>query len=118
MRRSRPSARRVLLALLLALPLVFSGFSSLPGTSADSLSDALARQRALQRQIAAQRAALAALKASEAKLTTALATTGDRLDAINTDQASVKAQIGVATQALQVVQGHYDDLVAELAHQD
>ncbi|MGH2407400.1 MAG: murein hydrolase activator EnvC family protein [Candidatus Limnocylindrales bacterium] len=118
MRRSRSSPRRVLLALLLTLPLVFSGFSSLPSTSADSLSDALARQRALQRQIAAQKAALAALKASQVQLTAALATTGDRLDSINTDQASVKAQIDVATQALQVVQGHYDELVAQLTHLD
>jgi murein DD-endopeptidase MepM/ murein hydrolase activator NlpD len=106
---------------LLTLPLVFSGFpglSSPAGTKADALSDALARQKALQRQITAQKAALAALKASEAQLTAALATTGNKLDAINTDQASVKAQIVVATQALQVVQAHYDELVGELAHLD
>jgi murein DD-endopeptidase MepM/ murein hydrolase activator NlpD len=89
-----------------------------PGTSADALSDALARQRALQRQISAQKAALAALKASEAKLTAALASTSDKLDAINTNQDVVRAEIVAASQALQVVQAHYDDLVAQVAHLD
>jgi murein DD-endopeptidase MepM/ murein hydrolase activator NlpD len=118
MGRSRATPRRALLTLLLTLPLIFSGLLSLPATSADTLSDALARQQALQKQISAQKAALAALKASEASLQVALASTGARLDQINSDQASVKAQIAIATQALQVVQGHYDELVAELAHLD
>jgi murein DD-endopeptidase MepM/ murein hydrolase activator NlpD len=118
MSRSRPSPRNVLLTLLLAVPLVFSGLLSLPSTSADQLSDALARQRALQHQIAAQKAALAALKASEAQLKAALATTGTRLDQINTNQADVRAQIDVATATLLVVQAHYDDLAAQLAHLD
>jgi murein DD-endopeptidase MepM/ murein hydrolase activator NlpD len=118
MSRSRPAPRRVLLTLLLTVPMVFSGLSSLPGTSADPLSDALAQQQALQRQIAAHKAALAALKAAEARLQTALATTVGRLDQINTDQASVNEQIDVATQALEVVQVRYDELVAELTHLD
>ncbi|MFI5253890.1 MAG: murein hydrolase activator EnvC family protein [Candidatus Limnocylindrales bacterium] len=118
MRRSRPSLRRVLLTLLLAVPLIFSGFSSLPGTKADALSDALARQQALQRQIAAQKAALSSLKASEARLHDALAATAGRLDEINTNQDAVRAQIVLATQDLAVVQGHYDEVAAELAHLD
>jgi murein DD-endopeptidase MepM/ murein hydrolase activator NlpD len=118
MSRSRPAPRRVLLTLLLTVPMVFSGLLSLPGTSADPLSDALAQQRALQRQISAQKAALAALQAAEARLHTALATTAGRLDEINTNQASVRDQIDAATQALEVVQAHYDELVAELAHLD
>jgi murein DD-endopeptidase MepM/ murein hydrolase activator NlpD len=116
--RSRRSPRRVLLTLLLVLPITFSGFSGVPGTSADALSDALARQRALQRQISAQKAALAALKASEARLSAALASTGDKLDEINTNQDTARAEIVAASQFLLVVQARYDDLVAQVAHLD
>lgn len=118
MRRARAPIRRVLLTLLLAIPLVFSGFSSLPGTSADSLSDALARQRALQQQISAQKAALARLKASESRLRSALTSTAGRLDEINTNQDQVRADIKEATAALAIVQAHYDEVAAELAHLD
>ena len=118
MHRSRSRGLRPFLGVLLALPMVFSALLAVPATSADDLSDALARQRALQQRIRDQKAALADLKAAEARLRSALAATSGKLDEINADQVVVRARIVDATNALAVVQARYDELVAELAHLD
>ena len=118
MRRARHAPLRSLFALVLAVPIAFSALLGVPATSADDLSDALARQRALQQRIKDQKAALADLRAAESRVRAALSATNGRLDEINADQAAVRRQIDTATAALEVVQARYEELVAELTHLD
>ncbi len=118
-RRASPRPlRAALLAVLFALPLVFSVAAPAAPTRADQLGDAQAQQQQLQQRIKQQQAALASMKAAEAQLKAALSQTAQQLSAINANQAQLTSQIATATAALAVVQGHYQDLVGQLAHLD
>ena len=118
-RRASPRPlRAALLAVLFAVPLVFSVAAPAAPTRADQLGDAQAQQQQLQQRIKQQQADLASLKAAEAQLKAALSQTAQQLSAINANQAQLTTQIATATAALAVVQGHYQDLVGQLAHLD
>ncbi len=65
--------------------------------AADSLSDAIARQKALAAQIARQKAQVAAIAKGQQKLAVTLAATKKSLGAINADLAQVKAEVVAAT---------------------
>jgi murein DD-endopeptidase MepM/ murein hydrolase activator NlpD len=65
--------------------------------AADSLSDAIAKQKALEAQIARQKAQVAAIAKSQQKLAVTLAATKRALGAINADLAQVKAEVVAST---------------------
>ena len=89
-RRASPRPlRAALLAVLFAVPLVFSVATPATPTRADQLGDAQQQQQALQQRIKQQQQALASLKAAEAQLKAALGQTAQQLSAINTNQAQL-----------------------------
>jgi murein DD-endopeptidase MepM/ murein hydrolase activator NlpD len=109
-----PRLLGVLLAVLLVVPLGASLAGGPATTRGDQLSDAYAKQRALQKQIAAQKDLLAALKASQARTAAALAATADQLDSVNADLAAVKAAVKEATEQLAEATDRYYDLVEQV----
>jgi murein DD-endopeptidase MepM/ murein hydrolase activator NlpD len=119
MRRTRLQRLRALGVLLLVVPILLGSLSmGAPVAHGDELSDAMARQKALQQRIRDQKRALSDLRGAEVSLRNALAATANKLDGINTDQAVVRARINDAVAALAKVQARYADLVAELGHLD
>ncbi len=119
MRRPRTQRLRAFGVLLLIVPILLGSLSSgAPTAHADELSDALARQKALQQRIRDQKQALRDLRGAEASLRNALAATSNRLDDINTDQAVVRRRINEAAAALDAVEKRYGELVGELEHLD
>jgi murein DD-endopeptidase MepM/ murein hydrolase activator NlpD len=91
--RSRFAGRAVLLLFVLS---TFGGlFAAVPPrtVNADALSDAYARQQALQKLIARQKASIRSLTASQAVLSSRIAGTKRSLGEINANLVSVKTQI-------------------------
>jgi murein DD-endopeptidase MepM/ murein hydrolase activator NlpD len=115
----RRGPRRGLLLLLLASVLCGGLFVAGPvaPTSADALSDAIARQKALAAQIARQKAGVAALTKRQAALSATLASTQASLSQVNADLTVVRGEVVNATvdvaQAEADVQG-LDTQVAKL----
>jgi murein DD-endopeptidase MepM/ murein hydrolase activator NlpD len=92
-RKGRFSGRAVLLLFVLT---TLGGFftSAMPhNAAADELDDAYARQKALQRLIARQRASIQDLQASQATLSRRIAGTKGDLAEVNANLLSVKVQI-------------------------
>jgi murein DD-endopeptidase MepM/ murein hydrolase activator NlpD len=104
--------------LLVALPLLLAALVGVPGTSADEVSQARARQRQLLEAIVRQRAILHELRVGEAQLRVAVARTGATLREIHADQATARREIASATRALRAVEARHAALVAELRHLD
>jgi murein DD-endopeptidase MepM/ murein hydrolase activator NlpD len=112
---TRPrTARAILVLLLLVIPLVGSPLAAPGQIRGDELSDAYAKQKALQKQIAAQKALITSLKDAQAKTAAAIAATSDKLDAVNVDLADVKAAVKEATTQLAAATARYYDLVEQL----
>ena len=90
-RKSRFGGRAVLLLFVLST----LGGLFLPATpaSADDLSDAYAKQKALAKLISHQKASMTDLAASQALLASRIASTKDDLEAVNANLLSVKVQI-------------------------
>ncbi len=65
--------------------------------AADSLSDAIAKQKALAAQIVRQKAQVAAIAMSQQKLAATLAATKKSLDQVNTDLAQVRGEVVAST---------------------
>src|SRR5258708_15479112 len=82
-------------AFLLCIALAGGLFVSVtpPRASADALSDAYAKQKALQRQIARQRAAIAALAANQTALSGRIASTKGTLASVISNIAAVQTDI-------------------------
>jgi murein DD-endopeptidase MepM/ murein hydrolase activator NlpD len=118
MRRAFRSRMRPTAALLFLIPVLIVGIVGVPIAHADDITDARARQRALQAAIVRQRAVLADLRAAEADLRTALAQTGSALRDIHADQATARAEIASVSRALDVVQARHRELRAELRYLD
>jgi len=119
MRQTRLGRLRALGVLLLVVPILLGSLSlGAPAAHADELSDAMAKQRALQQRIRDQKQALRDLRGAEVSLRNALAATSNKLDDINTDQAVVRKRINEAAAALTAVEARYAELVAELVHLD
>jgi murein DD-endopeptidase MepM/ murein hydrolase activator NlpD len=89
-----------------------------PEANADALSDAYAQQKALQKQIAAQKASVAALTQSQAALTTKIASTKTTLDGVMTDLTGVKADIVEMVVGVAKSQAAVDELEATVAQLD
>ncbi len=119
MHRTRTHRLRALGTLLLIVPILLGSLSfGAPAAHGDELSDALARQKALQQRIRDQKNALRDLRGAETNLKNALDATANRLDGINTDQAVVRKRINEAAAALAAVESRYAELVGELTHLD
>src|SRR5919198_150716 len=84
--RSRPRRRNRRLLLFLLVPMLSGSFAA-PSTPArgDELSAAKARQKALEQQIAQQKAQMAELSALQGQVKTQIASTSAKLDSINAD---------------------------------
>jgi murein DD-endopeptidase MepM/ murein hydrolase activator NlpD len=105
----------LILVALLGAPL-----SAPTAIRGDQLSDAYAKQRALQKQIDSQKVLLASLKDAQAKTAAALEDTEAKLDEVNTDLASVKAAVKEATAQLAEATTRYYELVGQtkLLHEE
>lgn len=122
MRRSTPNQTfgRRAVVLLLALS-TFGGLflSATPRiASADSLSDAYARQQDLQKLIAKQKAAINTLAANQATLSTRISNTKQSLTEINANLVTVKTQIVSMVVDVARSQNQVDELVATSARLD
>jgi murein DD-endopeptidase MepM/ murein hydrolase activator NlpD len=116
-RWSRPPRRRALLLALLVIPVLLGSLGGLTA-SADELTEAQARQKALQQKMANQKAAIAELRSAEVALKGALNRTSAALVDIHGDQEQVKKEIAEAEAALAVVEKRYAELVQQLKELD
>jgi len=116
----RPTVGRRGLLLLLAVTLAGGMFVGVPARNvqADALSDAIAKQKALQAQIDASKAQIAALTSSQAALSGQLSTTKTTLTSVNVDLNAVKSQIVTMTVTVAQAQAGVDELDATVASLD
>ena len=117
--RPRRRHRRLLLFLLLLVPLLSGSFVA-PATPArgDELSQARARQKALEQQIADQKAEMAELSALQTEVKGQIAATSAQLDGINADLAVVRSQVATMVIRVNKVRVKYNDLLSDLAALD
>jgi murein DD-endopeptidase MepM/ murein hydrolase activator NlpD len=117
---ARPGLGRRLLLLLVAVT-TFGGMfvTAQPGfVSADALSDAYAKQKALQKLIAQQKAAIASLSANQALLSTKISGTRTSLAEINANLLTVRTQIVQMTVEVARSQNAVDEITATAGRLD
>jgi murein DD-endopeptidase MepM/ murein hydrolase activator NlpD len=120
--RPRPIVGRRGLSLLLMVTLFGGVFVSVPPrpVSADDLTDAYNKQTQLEKQIAAQKAMIASLSASQSSLSKKLSSTKATLSSVVSDLNGVKVAIVAMTVDVANAQAGVDELettVAQLDHQ-
>jgi murein DD-endopeptidase MepM/ murein hydrolase activator NlpD len=119
-----PPARRSsrgLHALVLIIPLLVGmlGASVSPQVvRGDELSDAKAKSAALKKEVAEQKARVAALNDLQAGLAAEIADTKNQLQAIGADLTAVKKKIGRMEARIEVVKAAYADLVDQVRQMD
>jgi murein DD-endopeptidase MepM/ murein hydrolase activator NlpD len=107
------------LPLLVLIPLLVGLFGGPTGSvGADELSDARARQDALQKQLRDQRAQVAQINNLQAELSTQIDSTKAQLNGINADLATVKTSINSMSAKIDVVRRNYIAQVAQLQQLD
>ncbi len=113
---SRLGSRRARALPLIVLAALLAGLIGGPASpvGADELSDARARQQALDQQLANQKAAVAKINALQADLSAQIATTQTQLRGINANLATVRASITSMARQIAVVQAQYYAQVAQL----
>src|SRR4030088_1129573 len=90
---SRPRRRpRPLLLLLVSLPLL-AGMLGTPVATADDLSDAIARQKALQTRIAQQKQQIVLLAQRQVGVRASIARATQTLNGVNANLAEVTGQV-------------------------
>jgi len=114
----RGRARRLRLLLIIPLLVGLFGVPSASPVAGDELSDAIARQKALEEQIKSQQGQVAKLNALQADLQKQIAATKKELAGINADIVAVRAQIDAMVIQIGLVQQAYDNLVYELQVMD
>lgn len=118
-RPGRRAARRSALFLLLTAVLGGLFVGTPPGPArADDLADAIAKQEALEAQVAKQKAQVAALARSQAALTVELAATAASLDQINVDLTAVRTQVVRMTVDLAIAESQVHELETLVAKLD
>ncbi len=119
-RTTRRGPGRGVLLLLVMTTLLGGAFVSVPPqrVSADDLSDAIARQKALAAKVAKQKAEVATLAKQQQALSATLASTRNSLNQVNTDLTSVRGQIVQATVAVAAAQADVDALDTQVAKLD
>ena len=119
-----PAVRRArggLPAFVLLIPLVFGllGASVSPQpVRGDDLSDAKARQTALKKEVAAQKARVAALNDLQAGLAAEIGDTKNQLRAVGADLVAVKAKIVKMETRIELVKEAYANLVLQVRYMD
>jgi murein DD-endopeptidase MepM/ murein hydrolase activator NlpD len=117
---SRPSrrARRILL-LLLIVPLMSGLFVAPAGRVAgDELSDAISKQKAIEKRIASQKNQVSQLNAFQADLKAEIASTARALRGINADLGALRVRVNAMAKQIDEVKAKYDALVKELEELD
>jgi murein DD-endopeptidase MepM/ murein hydrolase activator NlpD len=108
-------------SVMLAVPLVL-GLIGLPAnapvTRGDELTDARAQQAQLKKEVAAQKEAVAQLRALQNGLASEISQTRAQLNGINADLTKVKTRIGRMATRITAVRTAYAALVARLATLD
>ncbi|HTK45759.1 MAG TPA: peptidoglycan DD-metalloendopeptidase family protein [Patescibacteria group bacterium] len=111
-RRFTLSARAILLLFVLSTAGGLFTSATPHSAAADELSDAYAKQKALQKLIAKQKASIADLNASQSALSREIAGTKDDLAALTANLLAVKVQIVSMEVEVARSQGEVDELVA------
>ena len=117
----KPRIRRHLPTLLLLLPLAMGLLGASPNTGVvrgDELSDAKAKQAALKKQVAEQKAQIAAINDLQKGLAAEIADTKQQLSKIGADLSTVRKKIATMQDQIDQVKAAYQDLVAQLADMD
>ncbi|HKG57528.1 MAG TPA: peptidoglycan DD-metalloendopeptidase family protein [Candidatus Limnocylindrales bacterium] len=111
--------RRILPILVLLIPLL-TGLAGAPvqHVAGDQLSDAIARQKALERQIAAQKHKVAELAALQGEFKAEIARTSKALAGINADLFTVRKQVTKMVGQVAAVKSKYQGLVDQLKDLD
>jgi murein DD-endopeptidase MepM/ murein hydrolase activator NlpD len=112
--RLRARRYRALPLLVLASLLVGIVGGPVANVGADELSDARARQNALDQQLRDQRAQVAKINALQADLGAQIASTRTQLRGINANLDEVRASINVMAQKIDAVRKQYDGQVLKL----
>lgn len=99
------------------VPLI-GGITGAPAAHGDDLADAVARQKELSAQIAAQRRQASELSSLQADLKSEMTETSRALAGINADLTVVRKRIEGFAAEIAVVKAHYAELVAQLADLD
>jgi murein DD-endopeptidase MepM/ murein hydrolase activator NlpD len=118
--RPKPLMGRRSFALLLCVALAGGLFVSVapPPASADALSDAYAKQKALETQIAREKAQIAALTKSQTTLSSKIASTKGTLTSVVANVNEVKAEIVDMTVQIAQAQASIDELSTVAAQLD
>jgi murein DD-endopeptidase MepM/ murein hydrolase activator NlpD len=113
--------RRHLPALVLLIPLVVGLLGAPAGTTqvrGDELSDAKARQTALKKKVAEQKAQIAAINDLQHGLAAEISSTKTELRKIGADLSAVKRKITRMQTRINKVKAAYEDLVEQLKAMD
>lgn len=92
-----PAARRVRLVVAACLIALLAGTFAAPVSAGDPLADAIAKQKALQTRIDAQRKEIAKLRVLQANLQGDIAATSTALAGVNADVKDVKKRVATTT---------------------
>jgi len=114
-RKGRFGGRAVLLLFVLSTLGGLFVSANPNGAAADDLSDAYAKQKALQKLIANQKASIKDLNAAQALLASRIASTRDDLEAVNANLIAVKVQIVSMEVDVARSQSQVDELEATAA---
>ena len=117
----KPRVRRHLPTLLLLLPLSLGLLGAPANTriaTGDELSDAKAKQAALKKQVAEQKAQISAINDLQHGLAAEISDTQQQLAKIGADLATIRKKIVTMQTQIDKVKASYDDLVAQLAGMD
>jgi murein DD-endopeptidase MepM/ murein hydrolase activator NlpD len=117
----KPRVRRHLPTLLLLLPLAMGLLGAPANTgvaSGDELSDAKAKAAALKKQVAEQKAQIAAINDLQQGLAAEISDTKQQLVKIGADLAAVRKKISTMQDKIDQVKAAYEGLVAQLADMD
>jgi murein DD-endopeptidase MepM/ murein hydrolase activator NlpD len=117
-RRGLRATVRIGLIVGLLLPLLSGSLGAPQVANGDELSDALAKQKSIERNIAAQKRKVAELNGLQADLRGVIKSTSAKLDGINADLAVVKADVKQMAVKVKAVQTVYEGQVAQLADLD
>jgi len=118
--RPKPIIGRRGISVLMFVALAGGLFVSVtpPQVSADALSDAYAKQKSLQQQIARERAQIQALSASQTALSGKISDTQSTLASVISDVATVKTNIVAMTVEVAQAQASVDELSTTVAQLD
>jgi murein DD-endopeptidase MepM/ murein hydrolase activator NlpD len=120
-RSIRGAIRRRLPAftMLLVLAVTLTGVpANAPNAQADELSDAKARQAELKKDVAEQKARVAALNSLQAALSSEIAETRNQLRVIGADLDAVRTRISKMQTRIKAVRAAYQELLVQLQSMD